>query len=570
MNKTKFGSIYFPIIFYSVVSIYYVYYQSSQVISLWDFTNYTDLAVRILHGQIPYVEIPLYTQPGTFIELAASMFIFGKNIYAVYFVILLKQFLIGFILSTLFSQLFKNTIFDKLIIKLIWLLLFALMSPWSVVPQNTYDADLAIALLVAIFLLIKYENYNSPNTTLKHTVNIVIVLIITYYPFFFKQTSGLVWLVMMHLYFIFTFVRSRRPNFLYLIVIDSFLVLIFSFLEFNYKLVSNWWLWAIQKPLENRYTPNMTPFAQLERLMEYENTYLTIIFVSIIFLVVLRKFSFRKSYFVFIVTGLSIIVFNFLRVSSLKSGIFIIDWNLLLVPSIFLVLATSLLLNIFSDQSIKIKVIIASTVFTLMANFLSQGVLGSSYGFFQLYLLLILLSLIPLINSISKQNWTLVKLFAILYVPILFSSTVVYYSNSKIRMSYVRFDESVEKYPTLYSWIGTPGSYLKETQTGIDLFEKYIKKGRTAVWPGEDPVSLFSSAIPSTQVSISDSTTNPYYNDVDKWLKDQNIEYIILKSRLHTPGQHQISIDKLEQAAKNFVRIEKQGVYFVLERKLSN
>jgi len=107
-------------------------------------------------------------------------------------------------------------------------------------------------------------------------------------------------------------------------------------------------------------------------------------------------------------------------------------------------------------------------------------------------------------------------------------------------MSYVRFDEEIQKYPILYSWIGTPGPYLEETQIGIDLFNKYI---------------------------LSDPTTNPFYNDVDSWLKNQDIEYIVLKSRLHTPGMHQISIDKLEEAAKSFIRIEKKGVYFVLKRK---
>jgi hypothetical protein len=78
---------------------------------------------------------------------------------------------------------------------------------------------------------------------------------------------------------------------------------------------------------------------------------------------------------------------------------------------------------------------------------------------------------------------------------------------------------------------------------------------------------LFSPSIPSTQISLSDPTTNPFYNDVDSWLKDQDIEYVIWKSRLHTPGMHQISADQLEEASKDFNRIEKRGVYFVLQRK---
>ena len=163
MIKSKLKSELIPTFVYSVVSILYVYYQSSQIISLWDFTNYTDLAVRILNGQIPYIDIPLYTQPGTFVEIAISMLIFGKNIYAVYLVILIKQVFIGYMLSSLISRLFENTLFNKLAVKIIWLVLFALLSPWSVVPQNTYDADLAFAILLAIYLLIKFDNFHSQN-----------------------------------------------------------------------------------------------------------------------------------------------------------------------------------------------------------------------------------------------------------------------------------------------------------------------------------------------------------------------------------------------------------------------
>jgi hypothetical protein len=172
MVKDKLKSDLIPTLVYSIISILYVYYQSSQIISLWDFANYTDLAVRILNGQIPYLDIPLYTQPGTFAEMALSMLIFGKNIYAVYLVILIKQIFIGFMLSSLISRLFKNTLFDNFTVKIVWLALFALLSPWSVVPQNTYDADLAFAILLAIYLLINFDNFYSQNKYINLFVNL--------------------------------------------------------------------------------------------------------------------------------------------------------------------------------------------------------------------------------------------------------------------------------------------------------------------------------------------------------------------------------------------------------------
>ncbi len=567
MVKVKSKSELIPTLIYSIISILYVYFQSSQIISLWDFTNYTDIAVRILTGQIPYLDIPLYTQPGTFVELAISMLIFGKNIYAVYLVILIKQFFIGFMLSSLISKLFKNTLFDNLAVQLVWLVLFALLSPWSVVPQNTYDADLAFAILLAIYLLIKFDNFYSQNRFINLFVSLIIVLIIAYYPFFFKQTSGLVWLGFMHLYFFIAFIVFKNKMFRYLVLLDIILISIFLFLEINFSFVSKWWQWAIEEPIENRYLPFRAPLAQLKSMSEYDDIFITIIIISVVLIFVLRKFSLNRTFFIFLLTSFVVVPFNFLREYSLNDNYLEINWSLLLAPSIFLILVLSLVFNLFNDSPFKIKIITIFSIFTLMTNYLAQGIVGSSYGFFQLYLLLILLSFIPLVKNVNKDNFFILKVISLLLVPFIFSSIVVYYSSSKIRMAYVRIDEEIGKYPVLYSWIGTPGEYLAETQTGIDLFEEYIEKGRTAVWPGEDPVALFSSSIPSTQVSLSDPTTNPFYNDVESWLKDQNIEYIVWKSRLHTPGMHQISTDQLEKASKDFNRFEKRGVYFVLKRK---
>ena len=567
MVKVKSKSELIPTLVYSIISIFYVYFQSSQIISLWDFTNYTDIAVRILNGQIPYLDIPLYTQPGTFVELSISMLIFGKNIYAVYLVILIKQIFIGFMLSSLITKLFKNTLFDNLMVKIIWLVLFALLSPWSVVPQNTYDADLAFAILLAIYLLIKFDNFYSQNKFINLFVNLMIVLVITYYPFFFKQTSGLVWLGFMHLYFFIAFIVFKNKMFRYLVFLDIILISLFLFLEINFSFVSKWWQWAIEEPIENRYLPFRAPLAQLKSMSEYNDIFITIIIISVVLIFVLRKFSLNRTFFIFLLTSFVVVPFNFLQEYSLNDNYLEISWSLLLAPSIFLILVLSLVFNLFNDSPFKIKIITIFSIFTLITNYLAQGIVGSSYGFFQLYLLLILLSFIPLVKNVNKDNVFILKVISLLLVPFIFSSIVVYYSSSKIRMAYVRIDEEIGRYPVLYSWIGTPGEYLAETQTGIDLFEEYIKKGRTAVWPGEDPVALFSSSIPSTQVSLSDPTTNPFYNDVESWLKDQNIEYIVWKSRLHTPGMHQISTDQLEKASKDFNRIEKRGVYFVLKRK---
>jgi len=66
-----------------VVGLIFIYLNSSRIISLWDLSNYSDIAVRIMSGQKPYTDFQLYIQPLSFYELAVSFKVFGQNVYAI-------------------------------------------------------------------------------------------------------------------------------------------------------------------------------------------------------------------------------------------------------------------------------------------------------------------------------------------------------------------------------------------------------------------------------------------------------------------------------------------------------
>jgi hypothetical protein len=160
---------------------------------------------------------------------------------------------------------------------------------------------------------------------------------------------------------------------------------------------------------------------------------------------------------------------------------------------------------------------------TCIVNFLSQGLVGSSYAFWQIYAIVLLISVNAInfekLPKVIDSQTSKVVAFSLIILIVCISS----YSFSLTRLDFVRNDEEISHYPKLYGWIGTPGNYLEETQVGINLFSKYSKLGKTAVWPGEDPVSLFSEFIPATDVSTSDQTTNPSYLEIDECLSDFNI-----------------------------------------------
>jgi hypothetical protein len=86
-----------------------------------------------------------------------------------------------------------------------------------------------------------------------------------------------------------------------------------------------------------------------------------IFLISIVLILVLRKFSVNRTYSVFLLTSFIVIPINFLQEYSLKANYLEINWSLLLAPSIFLILVISMAFNIFNDSAFKIKMIVIFT-----------------------------------------------------------------------------------------------------------------------------------------------------------------------------------------------------------------
>jgi hypothetical protein len=242
-------------------------------------------------------------------------------------------------------------------------------------------------------------------------------------------------------------------------------------------------------------------------------------------------------------------------------------WESYLEPLILLNWFLVLFGIYFSKFKSKTSFIQLIILITCAANYLSQGISGSSYAFWHLYLLVYLLNF-QILKELQIEGFGIdLESKKMFITALIFVLPSIVYSFTLERMNFVRFDEPVQKFRNLYGWIGTPGGYLEESQTGIDLFEKYSKLGRTTVWPGEDPVALITGTIPATDVSVSDATTNPNYKNIDNWLKESGIQFVILKTRLQLPGLHQASIDAFEIAKQNFQEVEKRGVYVVLKSR---
>lgn len=558
--KAKINEDFITLLVFSIISIFLVIFQSSRIFSLWDFANYTDLAVRIFAKQVPYLDIPLYTQPGSFVDIALSFLLFGKNVQGIYYLIFLKQILIGFFIIKILN-LVLDLNFQK---KLFLMIMIALVNSWSIVPQPTYDADLAFALTFATWVLIR---------TITHSKifkfhDYFLITISIWLPFWYKQSSGLTWLIFSHIFLIIFSIKLKRLSIIkFIVLFEIFLFSIFYFINNQTDIFSEWYKWAVQIPLEARLTENRKPLAQLIGLLDFKDLFLYILILSLLVLIVTKYIWNETSRVFFLFISILIIIIDFITKSWGKRSYLELNWDRLIAPTIVVIFIYAFISMIFDKEKNYLKLINLGLIATLASNYLAQGIVGSSYAFFPLYYLIILLSTNNQFKINQQYKSKTMKINAIYFFTIvLITLTVFFYSFSNIRMAYVRIDEPINRYPKLYGWIGMPGNYLEETQIGIDLFKEYSRKDSTAVWPGEDPVSLFSNKIPATEVSLSDQTTNPYYEDVRAWLNRNNIRFVILKTRLQTPGQHQISIDKFVEANKDFKQIKQVGVYLVLER----
>lgn len=552
-----------PILSYILVALSLILFQSSRRFSLWDFANYTDLGIRIANSQIPYLDFPLYTQPGSFFEIAFFTKFLGQNIYAIYFPIVLKIILLGIMINFILKNVFKSYIDFSILKRILAMTGMAFLNPWFIVPQPTYDADLAFAIVLGFSLvLVSLDLKNSLKSNTNKFAFYCLFVFCTWSPFFYKQTSGFVWLLLIH-FFLLLFVR-HLPKYLVptLLIGDTFILTVFYLLQQKYNLVTNWIDDAIRYPSEVRLISSRSPFNQLLQLSDYKMDFAIILVISLILLTLMKRKSHDLFFTIFLLTS-SIYVFFYLITSQTNNVRF--NWDTLFTLTYLSIAIAVIYSIIFIKYSVILKTLQIIMLLTCIVNFLSQGLVGSSYAFWQIYSIVLLIS----VNAINFKKLPKVKNSqtpkVVAFSLIIFIVCISSYSFSLTRLDFVRNDEEISHFPKLYGWIGTPGNYLEETQVGINLFSKYSKLGKTAVWPGEDPVSLFSEFIPATDVSTSDQTTNPSYLEIDEWLSDFNIEYIVWKTRLHLPGLHQVSIDALTPALDSYEEIEQVGVYKIFK-----
>src|SRR5690349_6952962 len=162
-----------------------VVWQNLRLGVLWDLSYILETACRISLGDVPYRDFPLPFAPLTFLVQSALIKLTGR----VYFHHVIYAAAAGGAATLLTWRILLHLLDEEVAsARLVAFLLSApliFLGVYSVFPHPFYDCDCTLAILVAIFLLLRMERKNFPPLRAFLTGAAVVI------PIFVKQNAGL-------------------------------------------------------------------------------------------------------------------------------------------------------------------------------------------------------------------------------------------------------------------------------------------------------------------------------------------------------------------------------------------
>jgi hypothetical protein len=231
-------------------------------------------------------------------------------------------------------------------------------------------------------------------------------------------------------------------------------------------------------------------------------------------------------------------------------------------PFLLFQVVTFIVLLIFSLSVPRyIKAVGICSVITIVFSLLPQGFYGSSNSIWPLVflVLILLLSKTEIINP--KSGLALAT--AIIIVTMLILYTNLNMVKQQIRYDWLRSAESISQNQGRFSHLGTPGNYLVDSEIASGVFERYKDIGKTAIFPGEEPIAFLTSKLPDTDVSSSDPSTNPNYSNILSWLKSYGIEYLIFRAEGQNKYSTEANLAILNSLKEEYILIEVVSDYEV-------
>lgn len=522
--------------------------------SIYDISYIVTNYLRISSGQIPYRDFILVHNPGNFLVGGILFKLFGTSyiVLIVWMILmnLLTLYLLALILSKLNLSLRQKSF-------LLVAMSFAL--PYSNVAQTNYDADATIMFVICLYVLhsILLSNKGA-------IIHWYLYGVLSLAPFIFKQNIGIAHVASS--FIVIALLRGVKSLILYLAGIASS-TLVIGLLMIHLGILSNWWnssiVFAAQSRLGN-------PFISFKYMLLNERFILLVCFVvSLILLLsktaqkyIVQNMLFSLCYvlaapaILILLWDLGKFFISIQRATSISESasaggallygsMYLLFWIPWLLGSIRLSLATAMYLFGARDPQIigTIALILPTLVMSYFA-LLSQGINGSTYSLGAL-LVLLLFPNFQKVNSIkikgslqsdisekasvknSNRTFT-VTLYLFIGV---FSLVYALSSLTGGRLTFADLQGKITGNPDI-SWMRTPGDYLNNQVIAKRIVREASKKGEVVVFiPTAEFGFWLSGKPPLADVHTFDSTTNPYLDEVDKFLSCNLVDIVVYSSK---------------------------------------
>ena len=559
----------FLVFIIALLSSIVTYWQSGRILPLIDYAYQVENAYRIFIGEVPYRDFFLVLPPGTYAYMALIMKVFGlSNLIQISFLMIFSFFTVILTFSIL-KHINKNRITN------IVLLLPLIFAGYAIYPFPSYDMSATLCMLLGWMLIWNvYENKNS--SPFKYVfIGFTLTL-----PSFFKQNTGYIYTVsmlMLVLYEIYTSkINVRKKTILFLVGYILPIVMFILYLLYTQSF-KQYIFQTITFPARAR---NIVASSRVI-LLDVFNKRNLILYSSVLlaYIISVRKKLLvkYKEVMMFMLLAVSTILFPIVYLFQIirryvnKEFFFYFEYIAKYYFSIWYlvigILAFYIIKRLYS-KNLRERKPVFSLIFSVeiiaicLVSFLSQGVNGSTYGIYPLFVIILSLILVETNLYIKGISWSKF----IMYISILMTCVLSIYVFYNVRLQYFSRTGTYTRasLPGM-EHLATRGPWIKEMEDMIEWAKSNCPRSESVVSiPGEDPIYFLLRRKPPLPYFQYLSSTYPFSGkEYAKTIVSNNIKWVIVKT--HTQNVDWKKTDDLllyiSQRYALYQRIQGYNIY---------
>ncbi len=536
------------------ISSVVVFFQAQRVLPLVDYTYQLENAYRIYSGQMLYKDFVLSVAPGTYVVMALLMKMFGlSNLVQIIYIMLISSLTL-----LLTYKLIKRITHNQIVSILLSAPL--VFCGHSIFPFPNYDINTTFFILLSLIVL--FYSFEKKTFTLFLISGILIVI-----PPFFKQNTGLIYTSLSLVsIFILTILKQNFLNWKHFgyILLGAFLVCgLFAFWLLYNNLFREFIFQVFISPSQSR--PLFVSFKTI--ILQFLTFNSAILYISSVIIWIIFKFKIRNAsinnftiiIFIIVAFIIRLLTSNFPYINYTKSVYFWYDISLIVV-SIYLF---KILKNLKTDSFLLLLPIVVVGV--SYSSFLSQGVIGSSYGIWPLFFLMIAFIYKYLTDYVKSYNW----LIPVIVFVVLISMCLGISVNKNTRLSYIPLNGKLQKATrSNFEFVATPGNWISEMEECFTYIDSNIPKEESIIGiPGEDPIYFATQRTPELRYFSLNSNVCPFSEkQICNDIMLNNIKWIILKTNPQMPVGF-FSTDSIKSFIKSDYKLVKVIKGYEIYRK---